>query len=156
VGIYSTRLNAEFLRLAFTDLAHESILITFASLPEITKPVVLGAGELPGHSTDYDAVLVANLLGSSHIVNISNIDHVYTADPKLDPSATPIEKLTWAEFMNLLPKDWTPGFHSPFDVNASKFAAEHNMSVDIVNGKLLDEVAKAIDSVPFNGSTITP
>ncbi len=156
MGIYITRINAEFMRLALGSLAHKEVAIHFGKKLSFNTPVLLAAGEFPGHSTDFDAVLLAEMFKANHVVNISNIDYVYTADPKKNPSAKPIPKLTWNDYMKLIPKKWTPGFSSPFDVKASAIAKKAKLTVSIVNGNSLTDIAKALDGKEFRGSTIAP
>jgi uridylate kinase len=156
MGIYITRINAEFMRLAFGDkLAENEVAIHFKKNPAFKKPVLLAAGELPGHSTDFDAALLAKMFGAKNIVNISNIDYVYTSDPRKNRNAKPLPKLSWNEYLALLPKKWTPGFSSPFDVKAAAIAKRAKLTVSIVNGNKLKEIAKAIDGEAFEGSVIS-
>lgn len=155
MGIYTTHFNAQFLRLALGDLAHKEVATSYGKEIIFTEPVLVGGGEMPGHSTDYDAVLLAKMFGAKHVVNISNTDYVYTADPRKVPDATPLPKLSWDEYLGLLPKEWTPGLSSPFDMHASTLAKEAGLTVSIVNGAKLAEVAKAIDAQEFKGSVIS-
>ena len=154
MGIYATQFNGELMRLAFGKLAHKEVAIRYGKKINFTAPVLVGAGEKPGHSTDYDAVLLANMFDAKHVVNVSNTDYVYTADPRKDKKAKPLPTLSWNQYLALLPKKWTPGLSSPFDMKASALAKKAKLTVSIVNGGNLDEVAKAIDHAPFKGSII--
>lgn len=154
MGIYTTHFNAHFMRLAFGKLAEKDIAVHFSKKLPFTKSVLVAAGELPGHSTDFDAVLLAKMFGSSHVVNISNIDFVYTADPRKNKNAKPLPRVSWKDYLALLPKKWTPGFSSPFDMKAAAIAKKAKLTVSIVNGNLLKEVEKALDQEEFRGSII--
>jgi len=155
MGIFATHLNAQFLRLALGELAHPEICISYQRKSDFIKPVLVAAGAEPGHSTDYDAILLAKMFDAKNVVNVSNIDYVYTADPRKDPNAKALPKLSWSEYLALIPKEWAPGFSSPFDVEASKLAADYGIGVSIVNGAKLEEVAKAIDGESFDGTVIS-
>ncbi len=155
MGIYTTHFNAQFMRLAFGKLAEKQIAVRFGKKVPFTAPVLIAAGEKPGHSTDFDAVLLAKMFKTKHVVNISNIDFVYTADPRKNPDAKALPQLTWKEYIALLPKKWTPGFSSPFDMKAAALAKSAKLTVSIVNGKLFDDIEKAIDGKPFRGSVIS-
>ncbi len=62
------------------------------------KVVVLGGGTgNPYFTTDTGAALRAAELDCSHLLKATQVDGVYTADPKTDPSATRYETLTHAE-----------------------------------------------------------
>jgi uridylate kinase len=154
MGIFTTHYNAQFLRMAFGKLAHPEIATSYRKKLSFRTPVLVGGGEVPGHSTDYDAVLLAKMFGAKHVVNISNTDYVYTADPRKVKNAKPLPRLSWKEYLALLPKKWKPGLSTPFDMHASALAKKLNLTVAIVNGGKLKEVAKALDGKAFRGSVI--
>jgi uridylate kinase len=87
---------------------------------------------------------------------MTNIDKVYTKDPKKFSDATPINAIGWKEYRKIIPTKWTPGMNVPFDPIASKLAQENDVTVKILNGKNLDNLALALDGKPFVGSTISP
>lgn len=138
LGIHVTRLNAQLLRMAFGELAHSDIILDPTEAEGIEAPVIIGAGWKPGWSTDYDAVHIAETIGADSVINLSNIPCVYSADPKVDPDAEPLESLTWDEYLDIIPSDWSPGLSTPFDTVASRLAKEHGIEVAIVDGADLD------------------
>jgi uridylate kinase len=118
-------------------------------------PVIIGAGWKPGWSTDYCAVMAARTLGAKKLVNLSNIDHVYTADPKVDPTATPLDTIGWKEFRTLIPDEWDPGLSAPFDPVAARESERLGLEVAIMNGTKLDEFEKYLKNEPFLGTVIS-
>jgi uridylate kinase len=155
LGIHSTRLNAHLLRALFFEDAQERIVKNPTRGIRANHPIIVGAGWKPGWSTDYCAVMAAKKLGAHKLVNLSNIDYVYTADPKKDPNATKIEKINWADFRELIPKEWDPGLSSPFDPVAAKEAQATHLEVAIVNGAKLEEFEKYLNNEPFAGTIIS-
>ncbi|MDR3548060.1 MAG: UMP kinase [Candidatus Pacebacteria bacterium] len=155
LGIHSTRLNAHLLRTLFSEQAEARIVKNPTRRIRATAPVVIGAGWKPGWSTDYCAVLAAKQLGAKKLVNLSNIDYVYTADPKKDPTAQKIEKISWSEFRNIIPDHWDPGLSSPFDPVAAKEAESLGLEVAVINGHKLDQFKNYLDGKPFAGSIIS-
>lgn len=155
VGIHATRLNAQLLRNIFVGYAHPQVIKNPTIDIDAEEPIIIAAGWEPGCSTDYDAVLMAKNLGSRKLVNLSNIDYVYTADPKKDTNAQKIEKSSWADFRKLLPTEWDPGLSSPFDPIAAKEAETLGLEVAIINGNKLEEFSNYIDNKPFIGSVIS-
>ena len=88
MGIYSTRFNAEFLRLILGEEYTESAIIIDPTLPiNFTKQIILGGGWKPGWSTDYVSVMLGKLFGAKKVINLSNTDYVYDSDPKKNPEA---------------------------------------------------------------------
>lgn len=154
MGIATTRLNAELVRISFGDLACEEILLNPDLIPKTDKPVVIGGGWKPGNSSDLAAVHSAIGVSSSKLINLSNIDFIYNKDPKIFPDAEIIKEISWADFRAILPDSWTPGINVPFDPIAAKEAEEAGLEVVIMNGKKLDNLANYLDGKEFLGSVI--
>lgn len=155
LGIHSTRLNAHLMRALFFEEAQERIVKKYDRRISPRANIIIGAGWKPGWSTDYCAVMAAKKLGAKKLVNLSNIDYVYTADPRKDPNATKIEKIGWADFRELIPKEWDPGLSSPFDPVAAKEAQASNLEVAIINGKKIDEFENYLNGESFAGTIIS-
>jgi len=154
IGIYTTRFNAELIRLALSDAAEPSIFLDPRKLSLTGKQVLVGGGYEPGHSSDGSAVTLAKSLGAKKLINLSNIDYVYTADPKVNPNAVKIEKSNWTDFRKLLPETWDPGFNAPFDPIAAKMAEEIGLEVAVMNGKNLENLSAYLDGKEFVGTVI--
>jgi uridylate kinase len=154
-GIYATRLNAELVRLAFNDSAESAIFLDPKSAKFITKKIVVGGGWKPGHSSDGAAVGLAKELSAGAVINLSNIDYVYTDDPRKNPEATPIEKISWTDFRKLLPTEWNPGVNAPFDPVAAEMAQSAGISVAVLNGKNLENLSAYLSGETFKGTLIS-
>jgi uridylate kinase len=156
MGIHATRLNGHLLRTIFRDTAHRVMITNPDEVLDIPKgeKVIIASGYRPGSSTDLRAVQIAEKLGATKVINLSNIDYVYTADPRTNPAAIKIETITWPEFRALIPADWDPGLSSPFDPIAAKVAERDSIEVAIINGEHLEEVVKYLDHQPFTGTKI--
>jgi len=156
MGIHATRLNGHLLRTVFRDIAHPVMITNPDDVQDIpgSPLVVVASGYRPGCSTDLRAVQIAQLVGASKVINLSNIDYVYTADPNTDPAATIIERSTWAEFRALIPADWDPGMSAPFDPIAAKAADEGGIEVAIINGNRPDALANYLSDEEFVGTLI--
>lgn len=155
LGIHSTRLNAHLMRALFLEEAQERLVKKYDRRISGRAAIIVGSGWKPGHSTDYCAVIAAKKLGAKKLVNLSNIDYVYTADPKKDPGAQKIENISWKDFRELIPKEWDPGLSSPFDPIAAKEAESLGLEVAIMNGKNMDEFKNYLEGRPFAGTTIS-
>lgn len=156
LGIHSTRLNGHLLRTIFHDTAHPVMLTNPDEVLDVPKdtPLIVASGYRPGASTDLRAVQIAVHRGAKKVINLSNIDYVYTADPKTNPDAEKIEDISWADFREIIPKEWDPGLSSPFDPVAAKAAHEAGVEVAIINGTKLAEVEKYLNGEPFVGTRI--
>jgi uridylate kinase len=154
IGIASLKLNAELLRVILGDYAHNKVIPDLSSEIPTDRPIIIGSAFGPGRSTDWDAVKSAETLHSKKIINLSNTDYVYDSDPKTNPNAQKIEKISWKDYRTLIPKEWNPGLNTPFDPVASQVAEENGMTVSIMNGRLLQNLAKCLDGEDFVGTVI--
>lgn len=154
IGIASLKLNAELLRVIFGEYASKKVVNNLSEEFAFDRPIVIGAAYEPGHSSDYDATLAAKNLGAKKIINLSNIDHVYDSDPKINPNAKKIEQISWNDYRKIIPKDWSSGLNSPFDPTASKMAQDEGITVVIMNGKPIDNLAKCLNGEKFMGTVI--
>ncbi len=116
--------------------------------------VIIAAGYRPGASTDLRAIQIAERVGAKKVVNLSNIDYVYTADPRTNPEATPIKNISWSEFRKLIPSEWDPGLSSPFDPMAALEAEVKDIEVACINGDNIEELKKYLDNEEFTGTLI--
>ena len=155
LGIHATRLNAHLLRTIFKEQAHPIIAKDFdVSLPDFEEPILVGAGWKPGWSTDYIAVLLAERYRAKTVLNLSNIDYVYSEDPRENPRARRFEQIRWPEFRKIVGNEWTPGLSAPFDPIASQKAEELQLSVAILNGRNIENVVSYLEGNSFVGTII--
>ena len=154
IGIASTRLNAELLRVALADIAYEKIVMDPDMVPATDKSVMLGGGWKPGNSSDLAAIHTAISVGAKKVINLSNIDYAYDKDPNIFPDAIKIETSTWPEFRKILPAEWTPGLNAPFDPIAAEKAETAGIEVAIMNGKNLENLKDYLDGQSFIGTVI--
>lgn len=155
LGIYSTRFNAEFIRLLFGEVANKDIIIDPMLPIDFIKPIVVGGGWKPGNSTDLVAVSIAQNVGAKKIINLSNTDYVYDSDPKINPNAQKIEEISWKNYRALIPKVWNPGLNSPFDPVASEMAESEGITVVTMNGKPISNLENYLNGEKFLGTVIS-
>jgi uridylate kinase len=157
IGIHSTRLNAHLLRTIFREHAYVRLITSMKDInPHIRKPIIIGAGFKPGSSTDYRAVLLAKAFGAKTILNLSNIDWVYTKDPKKYKSAKRIIKIRWKDFRKMFGTKWDPGANVPFDPVASKWAERWGVSVTITRGTDFKNLNDILDGRSAKGTVVGP
>lgn len=156
VGIMATRLNAQLVKALLGPLCPQDVITDPSSVGIFMGRVLVAAGWKPGFSTDYDAVLLAERFDARKVLNLSNIAKVYTADPRVDPAATPIDAISWADFRAIVGEDWSPGKNVPFDPVATRKAAELGLSVICAAGKDLDNLRRILEGGSYVGTTIGP
>ena len=153
LGIRSTLINAELVNYYLKTGANVLTKPDFDSA-DFTKPVLLAGGWDPGYSSDYSAVLYATFLNTKTVINLTNVDHVYSKNPKTSDNAKPLKDLSWQDYLNLVGQSWNSGDHFPFDPFASKLAQKNHINVYIVKGTLLQEFDKILHNKSFKGTLL--
>jgi uridylate kinase len=156
IGIAATCLNAELLRQLFAPLCPEKVVTDPTALSVFPGRVLVAAGWKPGFSTDHDAVLLAERFQADQLINLSNVPRVYSADPRLDPTARPLDRLRWSELQELVGRRWQPGINVPFDPVATAHAAGLRLTLIVADGKNLPNLRSLLAGGDFEGSVIGP
>lgn len=154
MGIHSTRLNAQLIRLLFGKLAHPKIVEDPNKKVTFKEKILVAGGWKPGRSTDDDAVRMAQVYGAHAIINLSNVDYVYTKDPRKFKDARPIKQISWKDFRKIVGSKWDPGKNAPFDPVAAKFAQAHKQKVIIARGNNLKNLERILAGRTFVGTVI--
>lgn len=155
IGIMATRLNAQFVKACFGDLCKDAVVTDpTAESVTFTGSVLVAAGWKPGFSTDNDAVLLAEKFGADTVVNLSNIEKVYTDDPRKNPDAKPLDTISWADFRQMVGDEWVPGKNCPFDPIASKKAQAMKLTVICAGGKNIENTRAILEGKAYIGTTI--
>ena len=115
MGMLATTMNAIALQDAFIRNGMDTVVMsavemdTYADhyttrhadrlLKEGKIVIFAGGTGSPYFSTDTGAALRAAEIGADALLMAKNIDYIYTADPKKDPTATPIYDVTYDEII---------------------------------------------------------
>lgn len=161
VGIHATRLNAAtvacYLHAAGADCAPVVPTSTAdaAKLGKRHRVVVMGGTE-PGHSTDQVGAELAKAVGAPRLVIATNVNGVYSADPRTDPQAHRIDALTYDELKVIIGgTGWgQAGQTGVVDGPAVELLSDAGIETRVVNGHDLDNLQNAVRGGDFMGSTI--
>ncbi len=156
IGVMATRLNAQLVKALLGPLCPQEVVTDPSTVSLLMGRALVAAGWKPGFSTDYDAVLLAERFGAPRVLNLSNIAKVYTADPRVDPAARPIDAISWEGFRAIVGDEWSPGKNLPFDPVATRKAAELRLSVVCASGRDLDNLRRILEGRSFTGTMIGP
>ncbi|MEK7665810.1 MAG: UMP kinase [Patescibacteria group bacterium] len=156
LGIYTTHLNAQLVRLIFGKLAHPTLANDNKAfdLKSWKAPVVLGGGHKPGGSTDTNMILFARKFRVKEVINISNVDYLYTKDPRKFKDAKKIEQISWKDYRQMIGKKREPGMNIPFDPVASRLAHASKIRVMMV-GSDIKNLECYFSGKSFKGSVIS-
>jgi uridylate kinase len=154
LGIFSTRLNAQLVRLMFGKMANKNVVEDPNKKIKFTEKILVAGGWMPGRSTDDDAVRLAKIYGSNTIINLSNIDYIYNKDPRKFKDAQKLEKLAWKDYTKMVGKKWSPGGNYAFDPIAALTAAKNKQQVIVAHGKDLGNLKNILEGKKFKGSVL--
>lgn len=154
IGISTIALNCEFVRRIFSDMdVYPQAVAKDQDMSQITNSIVIVGAWEPGHSSDYNAVDIAQRVGAERVINFSNTSHVYDSDPRTNPDAQKFTRLSWDEYLEVIPKEWTPNMSAPFDPVASKWAKELSLTVAIL-GASIDNLMAYLEDRAYEGTVI--
>jgi uridylate kinase len=154
IGVMATRLNAQLIRAIMGEWCVQDVVTDPSRVDPFAGRVLVAAGWKPGFSSDYDAVLLAERFQAGEFINLSNIEKVYTDDPKKNPDAKPIDRISWADFRAMIGDEWVPGKNVPFDPVASRHAARIGLKVICAAGRNLPNLRKILRGESFTGTVI--
>jgi uridylate kinase len=156
LGVHGTRLNAHLIRAVLADLASKDVVTSASEKAKVDKnaKIVIGAGGKPGHSTDYDLVSFSQVVKARLIICLLNVKMIYDKDPKIFPDASPLSKMSWAEYRWMTGDWWNPERELPFDPAASKVAQRLGLKVIFVEGRNLANLKNLLDGKKFKGTII--
>ncbi|NVM55018.1 MAG: UMP kinase [Candidatus Helarchaeota archaeon] len=148
IGIRVSRVNARLLISALKGLVYPippRTLEDALQAASIRRLVVLG-GLQPGQSTNAVAAVVAELIGAKILINATDVDGIYTADPNKDPEAEKLDEITTAQFYKLIdkPDSNRAGQYELFDLLALKIVERSKIYTHFISGKNPENIIKVI------------
>jgi len=159
LGIDVTRLNARLLITALGDIAEQSPVTTFEAAVRVMlrgKIPVMG-GTVPGHTTDAVAAGLADASRSDILIFFTNVDGVYTADPKLDPRAKKIETMTSRQLLEMVASvEMKPGITTIVDPISAKIIDRSRIKTLVLGKHGIPHLQKILEGVEHNGTTVVP
>jgi len=156
VGIDATRLNAKIL-IAALGSAYPKPAKDFdeAIVAGESFPMVVMGGTHPGHTTDAVTAMLAERIKADKLIIATNVDYVYTADPKKHRNARALKKLTADELIKITSVTSSrAGSKSVIDPLGAKIIARSKIKAFVVNGKNLNALKNALENKRFVGSVI--
>ncbi|MCX7775230.1 MAG: UMP kinase [Rectinemataceae bacterium] len=154
IGIAATRLNAQLIREVFGDLCPDPVVTDPTADIEMRGRVLVGAGWKPGFSTDYDAVLLAERFGADSVINLSNVTKIHDDDPRKNPHARPLDRITFDRLLVMTGEHWNPGANVPFDPIAARKARDIGLRIIFAHGRNLENFLDILFGRPYIGTVI--
>lgn len=153
IGMLGTTMNALALGDAFKQLGIESRVQTGIEMRQIAefyirkradrhleknRIVIFGCGTgNPFFSTDTAAALRALEINADVVLKATNVDGIYTADPKKDPNAKKIEEVSYIEVLNKK--------LNVMDSTATTLCMDNNIPIIVYNMNVKGNLEKIIN-----------
>lgn len=163
MGMLATCMNGLAIQSALEREGVDTRLMTAIEMKQVAEPyirrravrhlekgriVIFGAGiGRPFFTTDTTAALSAAEIGAEVILAAKNgVDGVYSADPRLDPTATMYDEISYMEIINQQLK--------VMDTTAITLCMENNIDLCVFNMSIQGNIARAVSGEKI-GTTIT-
>ena len=158
VGIRATRMNASVLLAAVRKKAYPRVADDLDEALNASHrfPIVVMGGTHPGHTTDAVTVFMGEKARADRVIITTNVAGVYTADPKTDPNAKLLERLTaqrLVEIVGGMPHE--AGSKGVIDPLGAKLVARSKITTYVLDGRDLKSLDAAIEGKKFRGSVIS-
>ena len=157
LGIKTTHINALLFTAALGQAADQTRIYQRASDLKHAPPdkILVGAGYKPGSSTDYRAVIFAGAMQADLIINATDIDGVYTKNPKIHRDAEKLPTLTCLRLEEIIKENTrqAPGEYGLFDLKAVRLAKKLGIPIAMINGTDPEEIIRAVEGT-HSGSIV--
>ncbi len=156
IGIEVSRVNAALIAAAYYGVPHE-IPRNFADALQSAQSskITFMGGLQPGQSTTTVAALIAEALGAHALIIATDVDGVYTADPKKDPKAKLLRTVTTTELRVMFHRITKAGGYALLDPYTLDIIERGKLTTKIINGKPATNIVKAAEGESI-GTTIKP
>ena len=148
IGIGVSRLNARLLISALGDIAYPEPPYDYqeAGLAMYSGKVVVMGGVVPGQTTDAVAAILAEYVHADLLIRTTSVDGVFTADPKVDPKAKKIDRMTPQELVDIVTRiEMTAGANNIFDPLGAQIVKRSRIPTIVVNGKHPENLIAAVE-----------
>jgi uridylate kinase len=136
-AIYVSRLFARLFVLCLDKASCGNVSLTLSDAVDCLKHgnVVVMGGLRPGMTTDAVAALVGERVKADLLVKASNVDGIFSKDPKRFPDAKKLDELGFDDLERLFEEDrHRAGIHQILDPEAVKILRRIRLRTVVVNG----------------------
>jgi uridylate kinase len=157
MGIEVTRLNARLMIVALGERACHTPPKNYDEALHAAKnhSIVVMGGVSPGITTDGVSALLAERVKAKRLVNATSVNGAYTEDPKRNPDAKMIPRMSHKELVSLV--SVTPSGAGPntvFDSVGARVLERSKIILSIVDGRDLANLREALEGKAFSGTLV--
>lgn len=153
MGMLATVINSIYMKDAIVRAGCKAVVMTAVPMAPMAdvysaeaakaalsegKIVIFGAGlGIPFLSTDTTGAVRAAEIGADAMFMAKNVDYIYTADPRVDPTAKKLERVKASEVLAMNLK--------ALDATATAFCLSTGMPIHVFGLKNPEDIIKAIE-----------
>jgi uridylate kinase len=158
LGIQVSRINAQLLIYLLGKIAFPRPIISLHDLSRVSdkNKIVVAGGFVPKQSTTTVAMQISEKLHTDLII-LTDVDGIYTKDPKKYPDAKKFDVIHYSELESLLlsrkGQEQTAGKYQIFDLLSFRILKRSGIRIRFINGSDLTNLQKALNS-DFNNSEL--
>jgi uridylate kinase len=137
VAIHVSRLFAQLFVVCLGDVGCGTVPVSLDEADDCMKrgKIVVMGGLHPGMTTDTVAALVGERVQADLLVKGSNVDGIYTKDPRKFSDADKLDKLKFEELAHMLDeKQHKAGINQVIDPEAVRILSKIKLRTIVVNG----------------------
>lgn len=157
VGIDATRLNARLLIMALGRSASREPIKTFEDAVRVLKrgEIPVMGGTRPGHTTDTVAAILARTSKSDLLIFFTDVGGVYTMDPKMDPKAKKLDRMTARELVKLVSGvRMEPGMRAIVDPAAARVMERSRIPTSVLGPKEFERLPAILKGSKHSGTAV--
>jgi uridylate kinase len=120
-------------------------------------PITVMGGTHPGHTTDTVSAMLADRGDAKELLILTNVDGVYTSDPKKDPDAERLDRITTSQLVDIVSEGpYKAGSTAVVDPVAAGIIHRGGILTKVMDGRDLVQVTAALSGEDFVGTIVTP
>jgi len=154
LGIKVTRLNAFLVSQFLNDLANHQIPSSIEEAMSLSQKIIVMGGTEPASSTYTVALLLADSLGIKEVVSLSDVEGIYTGDPKKRNDARLLSRISTDELREFLNKSLSAGSYELVDYSALDILDRSKMKIYIMSFKDKKNLINFLEGRNFIGTEI--
>jgi len=159
VGIEATRLNARLLMAGLTDVVYLDVPATVGEAVDAIEdhPIVVMGGTHPGQTTDAVSAMLAQRAKAEELLILTNVDGVYTADPRKDPDAERLPEITSGRLVDIVSGGlYKAGSTAVVDPVAAGVIHRVGILTKVMDGRDVEQIRAALSGEDFRGTIVVP
>jgi len=147
IAVYVSRLFAQLFLMRLGEAGCKDVPVSLDEAVDYLKrgKIVVMGGLKPGMTTDTVAAMIGEKMNADLLVKASDVDGIFTKDPKKYPDAKKIDELEFDDLSPLFEENrHKAGIHQILDPEAVKILKKSRMKMVVVNGFKPENVLLAV------------